>query len=57
LLAIPAGQEEGPTGVGDIFNAQEKDVVGQIAAAFGFIIPEVIDIAEGTTSKGPTLAD
>ncbi|KAF1926454.1 Lipoxygenase [Didymella exigua CBS 183.55] len=56
LLIIPAGQEEGPTGVGDIFNAQEKASVGQIATVFGFIIPEVID-ARGTPFEGPTLAE
>lgn len=57
LLAIPQGQEEGPTGVGDIFNAQEKGVVGQIATAFAFIIPEDIDAKEGTPFEGPSLAD
>ncbi|KAF3037682.1 hypothetical protein E8E12_007729 [Didymella heteroderae] len=56
LLAIPPGQEEGPTGVGAIFNAKEKGFVGQIATAFGFIIPEVIDV-RGTPFEGPTLAD
>jgi hypothetical protein len=57
LLTIPKGQEEGPTAVGDIFNAQEKGNVGQIAMAFGFIIPEAIDTKEGTPFKGPKLAD
>lgn len=57
LLAVPKGLEEGPAGVGDIFNAQEKGAVGQIATAFAFIIPEDIDAEEGTPFEGPSLAD
>lgn len=40
----------------NIFNAEEKEFVGQIATAFAFIIPEKID-ARGTPFEGPTLAD
>jgi len=56
LETVPPDQQEGPGGVGQIFDKSTQAFVGAVALIFSFIIPENIE-HKGTPYAGPTLAD